>query len=76
VRWSLHLLYVHLVDLICDGIRFLTSVMIYADIYKNGSPKDEVNLGDPDDFVDEGDRYRLNYGSRDGHPNACDGHYM
>jgi len=50
--------------------------MIYADIYKNGSPKDEVNLGDPDDFVDEGDRYRLNYGSRDGHPNACDGHYM
>jgi len=75
VRWPLRLLYVHLLDLPSGEIRSLTST-IYTDIYKNGSPQDEVNLGDPDNFVDEGDRYRLNYGSTGGHENACDGHYM
>jgi hypothetical protein len=29
----------------------------YPDIGKNGAPQGDVSLGDPDDFVDEGDRW-------------------
>jgi hypothetical protein len=47
-----------------------------SDIGKAGDAHDDVSLGNPDDMVDEGDRYRLNYGSTSGHPNACDGHFM
>ena len=46
------------------------------DIPRNGGQHGDVSLGDPDDFVDEGNRWRLNYGSTSGHPNACDGHFM
>jgi len=50
--------------------------VLCVDISKNGAQHGDVSLGDPDDFVDEGDRFRLNYGSTSGHPNACDGHFM
>ncbi|QRV92664.1 hypothetical protein RhiJN_20682 [Ceratobasidium sp. AG-Ba] len=46
-----------------------------------GSPvenlsKREVSYGNPDLVTDQGDRFKLNFGSRDGHPNACPGHYI
>jgi hypothetical protein len=47
-----------------------------SDIGRSGAAHGDVSLGNPDDFVDEGNRWRLNYGSTGGHPNACDGHYM
>ncbi|KAG8740416.1 hypothetical protein FRC10_004339, partial [Ceratobasidium sp. 414] len=57
----------------CD--RLADSPTLNVDIFKNGAPQDDVSLGDPDDMVDEGSRWRLNYGSASGHPNACDGHF-
>jgi len=54
----------------------LTQKIQRVDISKNGAQHGDVSLGNPDDFVDEGDRFWLNYGSTSGHPNACDGHFM
>jgi hypothetical protein len=36
--------------------------------------KRETSYGNPDLVVDQGDRWKLNFGSTDGHPNACPGH--
>ncbi|KAK7028955.1 hypothetical protein VNI00_014796 [Paramarasmius palmivorus] len=49
-----------------------------------GAPTDDTNVitkretsyGNPDLVVDQGDRWKLNFGSTDGHPNACPGHYI
>ncbi|KAB5589305.1 putative effector protein [Ceratobasidium theobromae] len=65
----------------CPGHYICSDPVIGSDIPKNGDAHDDVSLGDPDDFVDEGDRWmwdtqRLNYGSTSGHPNACGGHYV
>ncbi|KAL0953916.1 hypothetical protein HGRIS_005082 [Hohenbuehelia grisea] len=38
--------------------------------------KREVSLGNPDLVVDQGNRYKLNFGSTNGHNNACPGHYI
>ncbi|KAK7026527.1 hypothetical protein VNI00_015608 [Paramarasmius palmivorus] len=36
--------------------------------------KRETSYGNPDLVVDQGDRWKLNFGSTGGHPNACPGH--
>ncbi|KAG8697981.1 hypothetical protein FRC09_007518, partial [Ceratobasidium sp. 395] len=46
-----------------------------------GSPADtlvkrEKSYGNPDLVTDQGNRFKLNFGSTDGHPNACPGHYI
>ncbi|KAF8896812.1 hypothetical protein CPB85DRAFT_1440206 [Mucidula mucida] len=38
--------------------------------------KRETSYGNPDLVVDQGDRWKLNFGSTNGHPNACPGHYI
>ena len=38
--------------------------------------KRETSYGNPDLVTDQGDRWKLNFGSTDGHPNACPGHYI
>ncbi|KAK7014799.1 hypothetical protein VNI00_019250 [Paramarasmius palmivorus] len=38
--------------------------------------KRETSYGNPDLVVDQGDRWKLNFGSTGGHPNACPGHYI
>ncbi|KAF9013626.1 hypothetical protein BDZ89DRAFT_467005 [Hymenopellis radicata] len=38
--------------------------------------KRETSYGNPDLVVDQGDRWKLNFGSTDGHNNACPGHYI
>lgn len=38
--------------------------------------KREVSYGNPDLVTDQGNRFKLNFGSPDGHPNACPGHYI
>ncbi|KAB5590411.1 putative effector protein [Ceratobasidium theobromae] len=61
----------------CPGHYICSDLMIIdPDIPRNGNAHGDVSLGNPDDFVDEGNRWRLNYGSTSGHPNACDGHYI
>ncbi|KAH6904317.1 hypothetical protein BKA70DRAFT_1297892 [Coprinopsis sp. MPI-PUGE-AT-0042] len=61
-------------DLVTDqGDRFKPQLWQHR---RNGGQHGDVSLGDPDDFVDEGNRWRLNYGSTSGHPNACDGHFI
>ncbi|QRV92709.1 hypothetical protein RhiJN_20728 [Ceratobasidium sp. AG-Ba] len=46
-----------------------------------GSPvenlsKRETSYGNPDLVTDQGNRFKLNFGSTSGHPNACPGHYI
>ncbi|KAG9077687.1 hypothetical protein FRC06_008765, partial [Ceratobasidium sp. 370] len=47
-----------------------------------GSPVDpnltkrEVSYGNPDLVTDQGNRFKLNFGSTSGHPNACPGHFI
>ncbi|QRW20352.1 hypothetical protein RhiXN_09327 [Rhizoctonia solani] len=38
--------------------------------------KRETSYGNPDLVTDQGNRFKLNFGSTDGHPNACPGHYI
>ncbi|KZV94538.1 hypothetical protein EXIGLDRAFT_592291, partial [Exidia glandulosa HHB12029] len=38
--------------------------------------KRDVSFGNPDLVTDQGNRYKINYGSTDGHPNACPGSYI
>ncbi|KAH6904294.1 hypothetical protein BKA70DRAFT_1154421 [Coprinopsis sp. MPI-PUGE-AT-0042] len=38
--------------------------------------KRETSYGNPDLVTDQGDRFKLNFGSTDGHPNACPGHFI
>ncbi|KAG8755176.1 hypothetical protein FRC11_006211 [Ceratobasidium sp. 423] len=38
--------------------------------------KREVSYGNPDLVTDQGNRFKLNFGSTEGHPNACPGHYI
>ncbi|KAF8600388.1 hypothetical protein BDV93DRAFT_546368 [Ceratobasidium sp. AG-I] len=38
--------------------------------------KRETSYGNPDLVVDQGNQFKLNFGSTDGHPNACPGHYI
>ncbi|KAF9463114.1 hypothetical protein BDZ94DRAFT_1164541, partial [Collybia nuda] len=38
--------------------------------------KRETSFGNPDLVTDQGDRYQLNFGSTEGHPNACPGHFI
>ncbi|KIY66790.1 hypothetical protein CYLTODRAFT_417266 [Cylindrobasidium torrendii FP15055 ss-10] len=38
--------------------------------------KRETSYGNPDLVVDQGDRWKLNFGSTNGHNNACPGHYI
>ena len=38
--------------------------------------KRETSYGNPDLVVDQGDRWKLNFGSTGGHPNACPGSYI
>ncbi|KAK7044014.1 hypothetical protein VNI00_008184 [Paramarasmius palmivorus] len=38
--------------------------------------KRETAYGNPDLVVDQGDRWKLNFGSTGGHPNACPGHCL
>ncbi|KAG8708732.1 hypothetical protein FRC08_018737 [Ceratobasidium sp. 394] len=46
-----------------------------------GSPienlaKRDISYGNPDLVTDQGDRFKLNYGSTEGHENACPGHFI
>ncbi|KAL0953979.1 hypothetical protein HGRIS_005138 [Hohenbuehelia grisea] len=41
-----------------------------------GLEKRETSYGNPDLVVDQGNRWKLNFGSTGGHPNACPGHYI
>jgi hypothetical protein len=36
----------------------------------------ETSFGNPDLVTDQGNQYKLNFGSTDGHPNACPGHFI
>ncbi|KAG9081874.1 hypothetical protein FS749_007317 [Ceratobasidium sp. UAMH 11750] len=38
--------------------------------------KREISYGNPDLVTDQGNRFKLNFGSTSGHPNACPGHYI
>ncbi|CUA68673.1 hypothetical protein RSOLAG22IIIB_13795 [Rhizoctonia solani] len=38
--------------------------------------KREISYGKPDLVTDQGNRFKLNFGSTEGHPNACPGHYI
>ncbi|KAG9086309.1 hypothetical protein FRC06_003159 [Ceratobasidium sp. 370] len=38
--------------------------------------KRETSYGNPDLVTDQGNRFKLNFGSTNGHPNACPGHYI
>ncbi|CCO37491.1 hypothetical protein BN14_11647 [Rhizoctonia solani AG-1 IB] len=38
--------------------------------------KRETSYGNPDLVTDQGNRFKLNFGSTGGHPNACPGHYI
>ncbi|CAE6538488.1 unnamed protein product [Rhizoctonia solani] len=38
--------------------------------------KRETSYGNPDLVTDQGNRFKLNFGSTSGHPNACPGHYI
>jgi hypothetical protein len=38
--------------------------------------KRDISYGDPDLVTDQGNRFKLNFGSTEGHPNACPGHYI
>jgi hypothetical protein len=38
--------------------------------------KRETSFGNPDLVTDQGNQYKLNFGSTDGHPNACPGHFI
>ncbi|KAH6909981.1 hypothetical protein BKA70DRAFT_1472506 [Coprinopsis sp. MPI-PUGE-AT-0042] len=38
--------------------------------------KRETSYGNPDLVTDQGNRFKLNFGSTDGHPNACPGHFI
>ncbi|ETW82121.1 hypothetical protein HETIRDRAFT_418080 [Heterobasidion irregulare TC 32-1] len=38
--------------------------------------KRETSFGNPDLVTDQGNRFKVNYGSPNGHPNACPGHYI
>ena len=38
--------------------------------------KRETSYGNPDLVTDQGNQFKLNFGSTDGHPNACPGHFI
>ncbi|KDN37292.1 hypothetical protein RSAG8_10274, partial [Rhizoctonia solani AG-8 WAC10335] len=38
--------------------------------------KREISYGNPDLVTDQGNRFKINFGSPDGHPNACPGHFI
>ncbi|KAF7776865.1 hypothetical protein Agabi119p4_5258 [Agaricus bisporus var. burnettii] len=38
--------------------------------------KRETSFGNPDLVTDQGNRFKLNFGSTDGHSNACPGHFI
>ncbi|KZV97385.1 hypothetical protein EXIGLDRAFT_583475, partial [Exidia glandulosa HHB12029] len=38
--------------------------------------KRETSFGNPDLVTDQGNRYKLNFGSTEGHENACPGHFI
>lgn len=38
--------------------------------------KREVSYGNPDLATDQGGRFKLDFGSTEGHPNACPGHFI
>ncbi|KAL0947684.1 hypothetical protein HGRIS_013772 [Hohenbuehelia grisea] len=38
--------------------------------------KHETSYGNPDLVTDQGNRFKLNFGSTQGHPNACPGSYI
>ncbi|CAE6469274.1 unnamed protein product [Rhizoctonia solani] len=38
--------------------------------------KRETSYGNPTLVTDQGNRFKLNFGSTKGHPNACPGHYI
>ncbi|KZV97373.1 hypothetical protein EXIGLDRAFT_581890, partial [Exidia glandulosa HHB12029] len=38
--------------------------------------KRETSFGNPDLVTDQGNQYKLNFGSTEGHENACPGHFI
>ncbi|KAG8707841.1 hypothetical protein FRC08_000259 [Ceratobasidium sp. 394] len=43
---------------------------------ENLAKRDEISYGNPDRVTDQGDRFMVNYGSKEGHENACPGHFI
>ncbi|KAG8695376.1 hypothetical protein FRC08_007870 [Ceratobasidium sp. 394] len=37
---------------------------------------DEISYSNPNRVTDKGDRFKLHYGSKEGHENACPGDFM
>ncbi|KAF9458956.1 hypothetical protein BDZ94DRAFT_1312781 [Collybia nuda] len=64
---------------------FVTTLSVMA-AFVAGSPvaepgtdilvKCETSYGDPDLVTDQGNRFKLNFGNTDDHPNACPGHFI
>ncbi|KAB5590412.1 putative effector protein [Ceratobasidium theobromae] len=38
--------------------------------------KRDISYGNPHLVTDQGNQFKLNFGSTSGHPNACPGHYI
>ncbi|KAG9120150.1 hypothetical protein FRC07_004460 [Ceratobasidium sp. 392] len=58
------------------------SLVVAVASFVAGSPiesnlaKRETSFGNPDLVVDQGNQYKLNFGSPEGHENACPGHFI
>ncbi|CUA68402.1 hypothetical protein RSOLAG22IIIB_07920 [Rhizoctonia solani] len=61
--------------LIATAAAFATASPI-DDVKGQMLSKRDISYGNPDRVTDQGDRFQLNYGSTEGHPNACPGHYV
>ncbi|KAG8683303.1 hypothetical protein FRC08_014363 [Ceratobasidium sp. 394] len=60
----------------CIALVAAAAALVAGSPVESNLTKRDISYGNPDLVTDQGNRFKLNFGSTSGHPNACPGHFI